>query len=151
MPYIPKIIAVDFDGTLVKDDYPDIGEANWLLLDVLRFIQRHSDTKLILWSCRTGDKLQEAVEACNEYGLRFDAVNENLPEIVKLFGGDNRKVYADLYLDDKSLNPWTNVPQYETVPAHYAETQLLYTLTRLAKLDQDILSDWNWEWGTIIL
>ena len=149
MPYIPKIIAVDFDGTLVKDDYPDIGEVNWLLLDVLKFIQRYSDTKLILWSCRTGDKLQEAVEACNKYGLRFDAVNENLPEIVKLFGGDNRKVYADLYLDDKSLNPWTNVPQYETVPAHYAESQLLYTLARLANLNQDILIDWNYEWRNI--
>ena len=131
MPYIPKIIAVDFDGTLVTDDYPDIGEPNWLLFDVLRFIQRHSDTKLILWSCRTDDKLQEAVEACNKYGLRFDTV------------------YADLYLDDKSLNPWTNVPQYGTVPALYAETQLLCTLTRLAKLDKDILNDWNYQWGIV--
>ena len=39
------------------------------------------------------------------FGLEFDAVNENLPEINELFGGDCRKIYADVYLDDKSARP----------------------------------------------
>ena len=38
------------------------------------------------------------------HGLKFDAVNENLPEMIKLFGSDSRKVFADYYLDDKNLS-----------------------------------------------
>ena len=37
-------------------------------------------------------------------GLKFDAVNENLPEIVEGFGGDSRKIYADVYIDDRNCN-----------------------------------------------
>ena len=42
---------------------------------------------------------------CKEHGIIFDAVNENLPEIVKAFGGDCRKIYADEYIDDKNVLP----------------------------------------------
>ena len=40
---------------------------------------------------------------CAERGLVFDAVNENLPSIIRKFGGDCRKIYADAYLDDKAM------------------------------------------------
>ena len=42
---------------------------------------------------------------CAARGIAFDAVNENLPEIVERFGGDTRKVFADEYLDDKAVLP----------------------------------------------
>ena len=49
--------------------------------------------------------LEEAVNFCREHGLYFDAVNENIPEVVALYGGDSRKVCADVYIDDKSVLP----------------------------------------------
>ena len=39
-----------------------------------------------------------------EMGLKFDAVNENLPSTIDYFMNDTRKIYADVYVDDKALN-----------------------------------------------
>lgn len=66
------------------------------------------------WTCRVGERLQEAVEWCRGYGLEFDAVNENLPEIIECFGTDTRKVCADIYIDDKMVKkPKYHVPYKE--------------------------------------
>ena len=99
------IIAVDFDGTLCSDCYPDIGMANTKLIRTLRKKQELGD-KLILWTCRAGDKLEEAIEWCREQGLLFDAINDNLPEMIALWGSNSRKITADIYLDDKAETPW---------------------------------------------
>lgn len=37
------------------------------------------------------------------HGLKFDAVNENLPEVIELMGGDSRKIFANEYIDDKNV------------------------------------------------
>lgn len=44
-----------------------------------------------------------AVEWCRLQGLVFDAVNEPLPEQIKRWGNDTRKIYADYYIDDKNM------------------------------------------------
>lgn len=98
----PLIYAVDFDGTLCKYAWPGIGSPNLKLIQFLKDRQQNG-VKLILWTCRVGDKLNEAVEWCNKYGLNFDAVNENLPEIVKEFGCDSRKIFANQYYDDRAV------------------------------------------------
>lgn len=100
-----RIIAVDFDGTLCRDCYPKIGEANEGLIRRLKELREQGD-RLILWTCRKGERLEEALRFCLMRGLVFDAVNENLPEILERFGGDSRKIYADLYIDDRCMNPW---------------------------------------------
>ena len=69
--------------------------------------------KIILWTCRTGDKLDAAVKWCKEFDLEFDAINSNLPEIIEKFGSDNRKIYADYYLDDKNITAEQMENQYE--------------------------------------
>jgi hypothetical protein len=96
-----KIIAVDFDGCLCTNAWPEIGEPNTKLIYRLKFRRAHGD-KLILWTCREGDKLREAVEWCRKHHLEFDAVNENLPEMNALYGNDSRKIGADRYIDDKA-------------------------------------------------
>lgn len=106
---LPKIIAVDFDGVIVSDEFPEIGKPNFKFIRILRAMQ-HKGVKLILWtsrsnSCEMGTLLTDAVEACKRWKLEFDAINENIPEAKKLTGGDSRKVYADIYLDDRSVNP----------------------------------------------
>lgn len=48
--------------------------------------------------------MEEAVEACKKQGLIFDAVNDNLPEVKKVFGNNSRKIVASEYWDDKGIN-----------------------------------------------
>lgn len=107
------IIAVDFDATLTKDSssFPEVVDTD-LRFDRVKKLKtlQARGIKLILWTCRFGTALEQAVELCKEYGLTFDAVNDNLPEIKKDFsiqlkaGSElSKKIYADRYLDDKAL------------------------------------------------
>lgn len=99
-----KIIAVDFDGCLCENAWPDIGEAKQDVIDALLLRQKQG-AKIILWTCRVGERLDDAVRWCAERGLSFDTINENLPSIIATFGNDCRKVFADEYWDDKACNP----------------------------------------------
>lgn len=109
-----RIIAVDFDGTLCENAWPEIGEPVEPVLKYVRY-QQFTGAKIILWTCRVGDKLDAAVAWCSEHGLIFDAVNENLPEIIRAFGGDCRKIYADEYIDDKNVLPDALVNQKKRI------------------------------------
>lgn len=103
---LPKIVAVDFDGTLVEDRFPEIGAPNRELFTLCNLLKQLG-VKIILWTCRDNDtperNLDKAVEYCNRQGLTFDAVNRNIDEVLEIFHNDTRKVYADVYLDDKSV------------------------------------------------
>jgi len=97
------IYAIDFDGTLCADKYPDIGAPNYGVINYAIRLQKVHGHKIILWTCRSGEDLDAAVAWCAVHGLIFDAVNANLPKNVERFGNDSRKVYADYYLDDKNI------------------------------------------------
>lgn len=101
--YIP-IYAVDFDGTLCESKWPGIGAPNTKLIQHL--IKRQKEgAKIILWTCRVNERLQEAVEWCKGQGLEFDAVNDNIPELIEAYGGVNpRKITATVYIDDMAAD-----------------------------------------------
>ena len=96
-----KIIAVDFDGTMCTDEWPNIGKPNHRVINYLK-AQKERGVKLILWTCRNGESLDAAVRWCERMGVIFDAVNENLPESISAFGQDTRKVFAHEYIDDRN-------------------------------------------------
>lgn len=97
-----KIIAVDFDGCLCEAKWPDIGAPRQQVINEL--IRQQTDgAKLILWTCREGEQLQAAVMWCLNHGLKFDAVNDNLPENIDKYGNNCRKVWATEYWDDKNV------------------------------------------------
>lgn len=98
------IIAVDFDGTLCYSSWPELGEPNIPLIEYLKS-QRESGNKLILWTCRAGEALDKAVSWCREQDLEFDAINDNLPEIIEKYGNNSRKITCDYYIDDRSVLP----------------------------------------------
>ncbi len=98
----PRVIAVDFDGTLCVNKWPEIGAPNMATIRILRN-RRNSGDKLILWTCREGELLSKALRWCAEHGLHFDAVNDNLPERIKQYGDNPRKVSADEYWDDRAV------------------------------------------------
>ena len=102
MSYKP-IVAVDFDGTLSLDSqYPDIGRFNTHLYEALMKL-KGIGWSIVLWTCREGKELKEAVEWCKMNGLEFDAINENPPEV----SFKSRKVVADMYIDDRAYMPTT--------------------------------------------
>lgn len=98
------IIAVDFDGTLCTDRFPDIGDPDILLINKLRKLQEEGH-KLILWTCRCGESLESAINWCKEYFLEFDAVNDNVEEIKVKYSESGKKVTADIYIDDRVIHP----------------------------------------------
>lgn len=97
------IWGVDFDGTLSLGQWPEIGPANKDLFDFL-IKRKNKGDKLILWTCREEACLNAAVKWCGDYGLRFDAVNDNLPEVIEQYGINSRKISCDFYIDDKAID-----------------------------------------------
>lgn len=96
-----KVIAVDFDGTLCTRNWPGIGEPNTELISQLAEEQK-SGAAVILFTCREGKLLREAVKWSREQGLTFDAVNDNLKERIRAYKGNSRKISADVYVDDRA-------------------------------------------------
>jgi hypothetical protein len=87
----------------------------------------------VLWTCREGNSLQEALERCEEIGLQFDAVNDNSPSQKKYMEDQKRKgeifalrkIFADFYADDSAHNldfflkidveKTCNLPKYKNI------------------------------------
>ncbi|WP_136479990.1 BT0820 family HAD-type phosphatase [Cognatitamlana onchidii] len=95
------IIAVDFDGTIVEDAYPKIGKPQIFAFETLKMLQEEGH-RLILWTYRSGDKLNEAVQFCKDNGIHFYAVNQSFPEEEYDFS-ISRKIHADLFIDDRNI------------------------------------------------
>lgn len=94
------IIAVDFDGVLVADAFPGIGAPDIRMISVVRRLCLHPLCTVILWTSRVNDRLQDAVDYCTKWGLKFTSVNAGSPDNLAAYGTDPRKIYADLYIDD---------------------------------------------------
>lgn len=104
MDILPYTIAVDFDGTIVADMFPEIGAPNVYVVDLLQQAKRKG-IKLILWTCRDGEALRDAVAYCwDKHEITFDAINQSIVEARDLFNNDTRKAYADEYWDDKAYH-----------------------------------------------
>ena len=100
----PYIYAVDFDGTLsLEAEWPHIGVPNKALFKALKNAQTNG-AKIILWTNRLGEELQDAISWCEKMGLHFDAVNDDVEQIKKAWNYvTGRKIYADYYIDDHNM------------------------------------------------
>ena len=107
----PLIVAVDFDGTIVENMFPEIGPEvpgafKWLN------IFKEAGAKLLLWTVRSdtnsymrhdnvcGKVLSAAVSYCGVKGIGFDGVNEYYPQKA---WSDSEKVFAHVYIDDAAF------------------------------------------------
>jgi len=102
----PKIIAVDFDNTIVEQRYPQIGEPLPLAQEGLQAL-RDAGWHIIIWTCRSGERLEQARKFLDEGGYAYDEINEN-----SLVNFGDPKLFANLYLDDRSFPPF---PGWEAV------------------------------------
>ena len=122
-------IAVDFDGTIVEHRYPKIGEEIPFATETLKILaqERH---KLILWTVREGELLEEAIEWCRQRGVFFYSVNKDYPEEEKSHNGFSRKLKADLFIDDRNLG---GLPDWGTI----------YQMIHEQKPYEPVLCDWQ--------
>lgn len=104
-------IAVDFDGTIVEHKYPEIGKELPFAIASLKSLQEDGH-KIILWTVREGQRLDEAVEFCRKRGLEFYAVNSEFPDASWSGRGVSRKLKADIYIDDRNVG---GMPDWETI------------------------------------
>jgi len=107
-----KVIAVDFDGTIVEHKYPAIGKEMLFAFATLKALQQKGH-KLILWTIREGSLLDEALDYCRQNGVEFYAANKNYPE-ERIEPGTSRKLNADLFIDDRNVGGfvgWSDVWQ----------------------------------------
>lgn len=104
---MPFVLAVDYDGTIItKHRYPCKE-----VIDKVKEFKKFG-SEIVLWTCREGRLLDEAVAKCKEFGLEFDAVNSNAPsqlEYMKTMAEKGealalRKIFANFYVDDRALN-----------------------------------------------
>jgi hypothetical protein len=135
-------IAVDFDGTIVEHRYPKIGEEIPFATETLKILaqERH---KLILWTVREGELLEEAIEWCRQRGVFFYSVNKDYPEEEKSHNGFSRKLKADLFIDDRNLGglpDWGTI--YQMIHEQKPYEPVLcdrQKLDRRCKLDRELL------------
>lgn len=99
-----RIIAVDYDGTLYWQ-----GQTNLQLVRALKKEQARKNI-VILWTCREGASLRQALADLHSAGFTPNYVNMNCPLGIKLMGHDSRKVFADMYIDDKNSSAM-NLPR----------------------------------------
>ena len=125
-------IAVDFDGTIVENRYPEIGDDSHYThtlgrgTETLKMLikDRH---RLILWTCREGRLLDDAINWCKERGVEFWAINKDFPEedITKNHQF-SRKIKADLFIDDRmvgGLPDWGTI--YQMIKYHKTLEQVI--------------------------
>ena len=105
-------IAVDFDGTIVTHKYPEIGEEIPFAIETLKMLI-HDRHRLILWTVREGELLEEAVNWCRERGVEFYAVNKDYPEETARNNEHfSRKIKVDVFIDDCNLG---GIPDWGTI------------------------------------
>lgn len=106
------IIAIDFDGTIVENEYPEIGKERPFAIDTLKMLMadRH---RLVLWTCREGRLLDDAIAWCREKGVEFYAVNRDYPEETADHNPNfTRKLKADIFIDDRNVG---GLPDWGTI------------------------------------
>lgn len=92
-------VAFDFDGTLCENKFPEIGEPKE---DIVKLLKIFNENKwnIIIWTCRSNNYKDNMVDWLNDNKIPYDSINEN-PN--NYFKNESRKIYADLYIDDKGI------------------------------------------------
>jgi hypothetical protein len=106
-----RVIAVDFDGTLCENKWPQIGAPRKAIIK--RVLDAKADgAKIIPWTCREGELLQQAVDAAASWGIGFDAINDSLPSWKDAWNSNPRKIGASEYWDDRAVS----IPEFGALP-----------------------------------
>jgi len=127
-------IAVDFDGTCVDHCFPDIGEDVPGAVETLKDLVKE-DNWIYLWTVRSGQTLEDAVNWFCEKGIFLHGINENPQQID---WNQSRKMYCPLYIDDAAFG----CPLKEN-PRTGGKPYVNWDVIREALLDKTQASDYE--------
>ena len=96
------IYSFDFDGTIVTNKFPEIGDQIKETIDFIKKV-KNDGNYIILNTMREGDCLNDAIQFCKTLGIEFDAVNDNLPHMKDFYNNNPRKIFANYYIDDYNM------------------------------------------------
>ena len=97
------VLAIDFDGTIVTDAYPNIGELLPFAKQCINDLYEKYKCEIIIWTCRTGLEEFNCRQFLIENNIYFTTINQNTPSVLCRWNkDDSRKIYADIYIDDRS-------------------------------------------------
>lgn len=114
-------IAVDFDGTLCENVWPEIGPVKTDIMEIIKQLQSEG-FQIVLWTCRTDDKLNAAVDFCTEHGLIILVANDNPKYLQGLYNNNPRKLGADMFIDDRNCGGLKTASEiYTNVHIDYAK------------------------------
>lgn len=118
-------IAVDFDGTIVEHKYPEIGRELPFATETLKMLIADGH-RLILWSVREGELLDNAVKWCEERGVQFFAINKDFPEEnAAEYKDHSRKLKVDMFIDDRNVG---GIPDWGTIYQIITQDKSLHDL-----------------------
>ena len=103
------ILAVDFDGTIARTDFPEILGEQPYAGEVLRELHEEGHY-IVIWTCRGGKDLLDAINWLLEHNIPFDRVNDHSPDNIKQYGKGSNKIYANFYIDDKNIGGFPGWP-----------------------------------------
>lgn len=95
-----KTVAIDFDGTIVENIFPEIGAIKKNVVDKMKEWYEQGHT-IIIWTCRTDQYAEGARKFLDDNEIPYHYFNENPTSPL---GDWCRKIFADVYLDDRALN-----------------------------------------------
>lgn len=108
------IFAIDFDGTIVvSKEYPVITGIVPIAKECMELIKAKGH-KIIIWTCRSNQHLDAAIQFLTANNIPFDTINENIQENIDEWQNSPRKVFADVYIDDRNFNGvnWVEIMRF---------------------------------------
>ena len=94
------IIAIDFDGTICEDKFPDYGKLRDGAKDAIIALYAEPDVAIIINTCRHDE--WGVMDYLFRKNIPFGMVNENHRGLIDLYG-DCRKIAANVYVDDHNV------------------------------------------------
>jgi len=104
-----KVLAIDFDGTIVDFDFPNIGDLRPYAKEVINAL--YDDHIIIIWTTRDGKDQIAVEEFLEENEIKYHYINKNADEVLAWLQGDPRKIYADIYIDDRNIMAMIDWPK----------------------------------------
>ena len=96
------IIAIDFDGTIADSKFPDCGTIKPNAKEVINTLFE-AGHEIIIWTCRFEKDEHAAKEFLDNHGVKYHKINEHMDWAIEKFGNNTRKIFADIYIDDKNV------------------------------------------------
>jgi len=105
------ILAIDFDLTICMSEYPALGPMRKDAAKIIRALHAEG-FGIVINTCREGHALSDAMHWLRDNGIPYHYVNCNFPHLIKKYKADCRKISADMYIDDKGVDP---LPEWQEI------------------------------------